>query len=538
MKEINKIKQKSLQDYFISKLGTSQWIRVFETSPNSQELDIAILSSLVPSNKVNELLSTYEWDIDQGFGRPSISIRYPEGNVQYSRFGDKKGIEPLVIKQSFFGIKEPDLNISEEFRLFHNLFWNDGEKVYQAISDCGDTEDIVRFIDHSIEIKLKSLKQFCAFKNMSLAIYFDVFYFSEYDLNELKLKPDSIEKKGADYFFSIYWTEYNITHNNFKSLSRFLGKKFIQPMPIEKTGIWPFESIKQYEDFIIGIDGNGVEKKYTCNPESLTISYSSNKDEVSYLQPIFFTKEVLKKYYDFPEKFVVQDGFLSCGNLWQLQIDNNHEKYIIVYLGDLGKLPENEQKYWKSYNISPDGRISQVAFKRDFKAEFTEPIATDLIFKKVYKKTNRMWKQSFGWQFFLPLSIKDDFHFSSIHIPLSPSQKEFDEQILSLTKILIDSINESEIDKSVTIKEIQSGSIRKLETYLAELNYPDPKNHIDFLINLQSLRSTGIAHRKGKNYTKPWKYFGLNEKDTKTVFIEILQKANLFLEYLQNLCKI
>ena len=48
---------------------------------------------------------------------------------------------------------------------------------------------------------------------------------------------------------------------------------------------------------------------------------------------------------------------------------------------------------------------------------------------------------------------------------------------------------------------------------------------IEFLRNLQRLRSTGIAHLKGKNYDKIRKEFGIGEKELSKVFDEILIKA-------------
>ena len=44
---------------------------------------------------------------------------------------------------------------------------------------------------------------------------------------------------------------------------------------------------------------------------------------------------------------------------------------------------------------------------------------------------------------------------------------------------------------------------------------------VDFLRNLQSLRSTGSAHRKGDNYEEAKKKFGLNN-NFKEVFENIL----------------
>ena len=39
---------------------------------------------------------------------------------------------------------------------------------------------------------------------------------------------------------------------------------------------------------------------------------------------------------------------------------------VIVYIRDLGKLPEFEQIYWKSFNVEPKSNIAEHIFKTDF----------------------------------------------------------------------------------------------------------------------------------------------------------------------------
>ena len=301
-------------------------------------------------------------------------------------------------------------------------------------------------------------------------------------------------------------------------------------MPIDETGIWPFERLKVFEEFIIEIDTNGERISFTCDPDKLSNYYGANPGSPHFLTPIFFKKDVLQKYLNFPEKYEVQDGLISCGRLWGLQIDNNHPAFIVVYLGDLGGLSNVEQNYWKSFNIPPEGSVSEVAYMRDFKNEFTDPSALDLVFKNKFKSLNEFWKTKYDWEIFLPLRPEDRFHFSSLHIPLNPSQQEFDGQILSLTKLIIDSLNEKEIAVNISITDDDKG-IDKLEKYFSRSDKKEYEVHIAFLRDLQSLRSSGVAHRKGKNYAKAVKHFELDKKDTITVYQTILERAIAFLDY-------
>jgi hypothetical protein len=45
---------------------------------------------------------------------------------------------------------------------------------------------------------------------------------------------------------------------------------------------------------------------------------------------------------------------MRCGS-WGLSIDNALDDHVAVFLGDLGGLPDREQQYWRSHNVTPPG---------------------------------------------------------------------------------------------------------------------------------------------------------------------------------------
>ncbi|WP_257144823.1 hypothetical protein, partial [Bacillus cereus] len=129
-------------------------------------------------------------------------------------------------------------------------------------------------------------------------------------------------------------------------------------MDIEECGYWPFDNSKEYVNFTVGINGDGKEVEFTSNPDQLANYFGANPEAPHYLTPIYFSKEVLAKYYLKPELYEVNDGHIRCQGLWMLHIDNlNKGDYVSAYLGDLGKLPYKEQVYWKSFNIVSDGLL-------------------------------------------------------------------------------------------------------------------------------------------------------------------------------------
>jgi hypothetical protein len=118
-----------------------------------------------------------------------------------------------------------------------------------------------------------------------------------------------------------------------------------------------------------------------------------------------------------------------------------------------------------------------------------------------------------------------------LHIPTTNNVKSFCDQILSLVKITIDSLNEKELEKGLNIDSNIKG-ISKLEKFLESKNSSN-KNLIEYLRNLQDLRSGLVAHRfskSNKSVKKAMGYFEMEDKSyievARTVFIGAIQTIN------------
>lgn len=48
------------------------------------------------------------------------------------------------------------------------------------------------------------------------------------------------------------------------------GKKIVCGCDIKDSGVWPYNTEKKYIDFIIGLDEDGNEIKYTSDPSKLS----------------------------------------------------------------------------------------------------------------------------------------------------------------------------------------------------------------------------------------------------------------------------
>ena len=316
----------------------------FESSNSDSDSSTVIYCALIPLDEIDRVLSSPSWNLYSTDGMPNASM-YNEGGekkVEYLRYGVTNRVEPLVFFRDFRGLYDSYMEISEEFRLFHNLYHDRKTDKYIKIDDEGN-EDLVAVIEpNRIQMRLKEIRQFLAIKDMYLSIQFDCKEYSTYSLKELQLKQGEIHQQNGCMRWCHSYSDWVLTR--YKSFSRLVGKRLIKPLPKSKSGLWGFaeEPKKRYVEFIIDVDEDGDEINYTCDPVELN-RYGRDSETPSNITPVYFRKQVLDKYYQKPSKYSVEDSVLSCGYLWRLTIDNHHDDKVCAWLGDLGQdLPYTE----------------------------------------------------------------------------------------------------------------------------------------------------------------------------------------------------
>ncbi len=484
-----------------------------------------IYCALIPSDQIERVLSSPSWDLLHGEGMPG-AVEYHEGGetrVEYLRYGDDDGIEPLLIDREFSGIRDGYKEICEEFRLFHQLYHDRKQDQYIKIDEDGNEHLIAVISPNCVKIRLKEIRQFLAIKEMHLSIQFDCRERSEYSLEELGPKQgDDDQRKDLMCWKHNYGAFDGI--GSHRAFSRLHGKRLVPPLPKSKSGFWGFavEPKKKHVEFIIGIDDDGNE-------------ITSNPDASDYLTPVHFHKQVLDKYYQQPSKYSVEASILYCGYKWSLYLDNHHDNKVCAWLGDLGQaLSYKEQLHWRAHNIPPEGGVSETYYKSQIQAQFTDSVRPEHLFKQRYHDLRKACDECLGWQLLLPLDADDEHHLQCVRIPATDEQRDFDELVLGLTKILIDSLNEEHLNKLIPAEQragLKSG-IARLEAALSACGVEDAVNQVSFLRKLQNLRSSSAAHRKGNNYRKIANDFGVESQSLRSVFSGILRQALAVLGYL------
>ncbi len=495
------------------------------------DTDAFFQSRLFPLDEAEENMKTDDTN-HWGSSYPGFT-QYGSGEnaeVVYSRFDVESKKEPFVITREYNGLYPDEVEICEEFRLLNNLFFDRTKNQYID----PENEVVVAQVEGDlVSVHKKYLKRYLSVKNMVMIVHVDSRYFL--DAADPSLTPGSHTEQNEEKLYTFQLGVLRTVRE--RSYSMIYAKTVIRGVPLSECGYWPFnEADKRYEEFIIGVDEDGNETAFTCNPDKLDNYFGKNPEAPHYLTPVFFNREVLKRYYDRPDRYTISEGIIRCGIWWSLYIDNVRSDYVSAYLGDLGRyLPDyKEQQYWKTHNIVIDGELSESKIARDFHGQWTSGSESPLFsFQTKYQALNKKFNDNIGWSLFLPLDDDDRYNLQGLRIPLLESQPEFDIQVLSLVKVMLDSLNEKQIQSLLpTAQDRIVGSISKIEKWFETTGVQGFQNIIKFLRNLQELRSCGTGHRKGKGYAKISKEFMIEEHGYADAFVRILTQAVGFLDFI------
>lgn len=520
----------------LPKIGKEQWQTLY-LSADDPPHRFGMWCALLDEDAAAGAIGNDSWDLRIGDGKPGFSQSWPDGKevTTYHRFGSGDGVRPLVLYRSFHGAFPQYVEVDEEFRLYHNLAEDKTRGLLLSFDASGREIEVVRVMPHKVLARLKHLRQFQASTGLHLAIYIESVRYSQIALAHIPAN----ERKRVEIDGMVCWRR-NIAEPDFRkeyeTFSRLLCKVILAPPGRDKAGVWPFKDADDQRAvaFIVGVDKDGNELEHTSDPGVLDNYFGANPGAPHYLTPVYFRREVLTKYFAEPERYSVSDGQLTCLSLWSCQIDNDLDSHVVVFLGDLGRdLPYDERLHWRQFNVAPEGGVSETNFRRSFLAQFTDAQAPDLAFRHEYVDIMRDWERAHGWPLFLAPSPGDAHLLNTVRIPVTNSQAELDEQVGHLTKLLVDSLNEKELAARAGVLEENTKGIGKLAGFLETTQFPERQSIVQLLRDLQTLRSTGSAHRKGSDYERIIAKFGVDPTRKPDAVRRFLEEATAALRALR-----
>jgi hypothetical protein len=472
------------------------WVWLHRQRGAAMGHSIGQYSALLTPERVAAGVSDPGWDVHIGGGGYGFTQYHDAegGKSVYERYpGD--GVELIVHDRDWHGARPSELEIVEEFRLLFNLWEDRAARTYYDFDGSGDPMKAAVITDDGVRVLPSLLRRYQAAKQMYLALYLDSTRWSD-DLPADEFRWDHSDEATILTYYR------GGTALSDRPFSRLLGKRLVPPPPIEASGIPPFEPEKKYEEFAITVTDTGEDILFTSDPDQLANYFGANPGNPHYLTPVYFRREVLHKYYANPDRYTVEDGYIRCAGLWGLQVDNDRAGQVMAFLGDLGRdIPQAEARYWRSFNIPPPGEgPSKTLIRRAFGGQFADPESVDLRFPRAYRQTNEAWRTAFGEPLFKPLHEDDRHVLSKLHVPVTDGAAEFDEQVLYLAKLLVDSLNEEGLSAKVGKGAKGEKGLTKLERLLTEGGLSDARSLLTPFADVQGLRSRGAAHRKGSTF--------------------------------------
>ena len=268
---------------------------------------------------------------------------------------------------------------------------------------------------------------------------------------------------------------------------------------IRRSAPWTFEQGKtdviQFEIY----DWRYGTTKAVTNEEEATTSYAAAAEGKPFdISPCFFRPEVMLKYKGQSTNYRLQSRELTKKGAWELQcIDRNEYGQVHVYIGDLRKLPIEEQRHWKEYNESPAGRqfgrygpISERAERNDFDGDFWDP--TDG-YERV-KAALRQWKRLdiTWWREIEGIEVED------INPVYTENRNEWEDELSKLYKAVIEGFKKNQLLKMLQGKtnagQKRESSLLLLERLMRERSGDDAE--LSSLHELHKLRVVS-AHATG-----------------------------------------
>ena len=527
-------------------LKATTMVTVYRWDTENVRKDYFILGGLIPANLKKEILSGEHISnvIENVWGRPAAYRPPGESEIKYFRWGvdeDMYGAEPLVIGRQFSGMKKNYFEISEDFRLFHNLYHDRKTDTYIKIDDAGNEETVAIVKPNKVQIRLKEIRQFLAVKDMYLSMLFEFNEYSTYSLQELgfsDLGGREFMRDNLMCWTHDYCSKTSSYRKGFQSDSRLRGRRLIKPLPKSKSGFGDYAEGPKYVEFIVDVDDNGDEVCHACDPRKLKKFSGENPDAPWEFTPVHFRKQVLDKYYNEPSKYDVEDSRVGCG-MWGLKIDNHDPDKVCVFLEDLGiSLPHAEQLHWRAYNIPPEGGVSETFYRRMVRGEWTSSNQPDLLFKESYEQLQKACGDCLHWQLLKPLGSGDEYRLRRLRVLTVDEESHFKDSVLDLANLLIERLNEKRLKDLIPVderKEIKRG-ISCLEYVLDSRDVKGTEKHVIFLRCLWNLRTTrGGSHPEfleDSRYKKASAHFNLENLDCPEAFTKILGEAVEFLDFL------
>lgn len=166
-----------------------------------------------------------------------------------------------------------------------------------------------------------------------------------------------------------------------------------------------------------------------------------------FLTPVFFNISVLNRYTSNPDYkldlFSETYGNISCGDEWIVSFGVNKSNKVILWLGDIDKLPDNEKYYLRSENTESDHDIQSEFYDAQIDVQFSDASKLSTIFH-LRKELNDSVLQKLSFDLY-KLEGEVGEVISNLNRPIFWEDRHVGPVIESFNRVFVESINNNAI---------------------------------------------------------------------------------------------
>ena len=475
---------------------------------------VLVHAVLVPNERLEGLAEDelLQWNGNAFSSPASYDYVMSGGKVQVARgfqgHGSPilEGATPLVFLRDSSGVapEDPSIEVLQELLHVNQLHGNRSGSDYQRRDENGDIQSLVsvtrRTKDSDLSLVTMNrsiLDEYMAVCDLSLIRMFD---FNLYDISKFVGWPS---QESTRLQFEPYFSAERTVVAGYGGFTRGIQllRTTVPPVNVQRSIRRRLSGEPADPIDFLAYDFRHRRLTSISTDRSATTNYFAKKDGLPFeTSPAFFRAEVLQRYKSDSDKYRIQSRYIECRNTWDLRYGVNDANQVTAYICDLRHLPTQEKLYWKSFNVRPDGGLSDKVFESDFEGNFVDPGPLEQVVEIL-----RSWsaRSVFWWK------LSDQDLLDRVNVPLTNARDEWAREFLNLAKLLVDGFDTRALRETAMTMGLagleESGSLQVLRRLLSpgsQRPFVEHDSQIPSISAVQRIRSKTAAHRWGREATR------------------------------------
>lgn len=195
-----------------------------------------------------------------------------------------------------------------------------------------------------------------------------------------------------------------------------------------------------------------------------------------FLTPVFFNLAVLNKYSQHPDYrldlFSRTYGSIDKKEEFDISFGINRNRKVVMWLGDIDKLPLNEQHYLRSENVESDHDLYSEFYESQIEVQFSNPSPENALFHARSEVVQACERERKGYLYTLEGEISKVIE--NLDRPVFWQEKHVSPAIEALNRVMVESLDSKFLKdelKDLVSKDQLKGlkSLKLLEKWLENI---------------------------------------------------------------------